>query len=98
MQQNLIVYICLNKKYLIGSSKKKNYLELNVPSVRFLYKQFVILYESSKLENKQIINIREIRAYTLTSGIQKRILVNIIWKVQLMFNSMPLYLKKNIFS
>jgi len=99
VQQNLMVRLCLNKKYLIGSSNI-NYIKLNILPVRFLYKQFAILYESNKLEKMQVINTSDIRAYyDINVWYTKKDFGKhfIDYLGPTMYNYMLLHITKNIF-
>ncbi|XP_022163951.1 uncharacterized protein LOC111029296 [Myzus persicae] len=63
IQQNHAVRLCLGKKELYGSTSL-NYKELRVLPVRYLYKQFSILFKAGKITIKNV-NKREHRAYDL---------------------------------
>lgn len=65
VQQNLIVLICLKKKIVFQGSTALNYKELKVLPVKFLYKQFAIIFRQIKLVLKKE-NKRENRAYDIT--------------------------------
>ncbi|KAE9545583.1 hypothetical protein AGLY_001126 [Aphis glycines] len=69
IQQNLIVRICLDKKDLKGPTTQ-NYKQLKVLPVKLLYKQFAILFSTSKISNKNDTK-RDIRATTIKKFTQE---------------------------
>lgn len=96
-QQNLTVRICPNKKNLVGSSVS-NYKELKTLPIRFLYKQFAILWVSKQI-NFLHIDKRKSRAYDVRVNYTKKNFgKHFLDYLGLTYlNAMPLFLKKKIF-
>ena len=97
IQQNLIVRICLDKKDLQGSTTQ-NYKQLKVLPVKLLYKQFAILFSTSKISNKNDTK-RDIRAYDIAVWYTKKEFGKhfVDYLGPTMFNSLSLNVKKCIY-
>jgi len=71
IQQNHAVRLCLKKKEFYGSTSI-NYNQFRVLPVRYLYRQFTILFKTGKITIKNV-NKREKRGYDLhVSYIKKK--------------------------
>lgn len=96
IQQNLALRICLSKNELYGSTTT-NYKVFKVLPVRYLYKQFSIMFQIDKFSIQQN-NKRENRSYDMQVNYSKKSIgqrfVDYLGPTN--YNSLPFYLKKYI--
>jgi len=96
INQNNIVRICLNK-YSLSGSTSHNYREFGVLPVKFVYKQFAILFTiknfNKGFDGQDLVDKRENRRFLYLLITRKNLLVDILLTIYrtCVFNSMPCY-------